>query len=67
MTVTINQYQLSDLFFNSQLCAYNALDHGAASGEDVEAALLEDAKAFCEYLGDQVDPQWLVKDFQKRV
>lgn len=67
MTATLNQYQISDLFFNSQLCAYNALEHGTATPEEVEAALLEDAKAFSEYLGDQVEPQWLVEDFQKRV
>lgn len=65
--IAISEHQLSDLFFNSQLCAYNALDHGTATTEDVEAALLEDAKAFCDYLGDQVDPAWLVNDFQKRV
>ena len=68
MDITINETQLSDLFFNhdnlAMIDAYAGNE--PPSEEEVQEALKKDAEKFSELLGGQVTPEWLVEDFNKR-
>lgn len=69
--IVLNRFHISDLFFNADHPAYDAY---CATEQDLgnfeqarAAALLEDATAFAGTVANQVEPEWLVEDFIKRL
>lgn len=74
--ISINETQLSDLFFNHHKPflseVYQGLeDTGLKIDEKVQTlidrALLEEAKSFSKLLGGQVTPEYLVSDYKARL
>lgn len=75
MQVVLNEIQISDIFFNLEkpkLTAAYALR--ANTDEEMEEreqaiadALLEEAESFSRLLDDQVDTDWIVNDYNRRV
>ena len=71
----LNSAQLSDLFFNYEHPERDKLykitkENESIAEEDLQQALLNDAKNFCDVIGkgdDEVLIAELVKDFQHRV
>ena len=69
--ITLNESQISDLFFNHDNVNVQRADGAGFIGLQAENefmdALKADADEFAELLGGQVSAQWLVNDYRKRL
>lgn len=70
MIIEMNEGMLSDLFFNHDHANWNRIMGGSNKNESIptyEEIIGPDAEEFASLLNGQVDVDWLVKDFCRRV